>query len=128
MPKLVRRPWKRLDRIVNRLGSHPSPEELHTLRIITKRLRYATEAVAPAVGKPARKFAKDAATIQDALGELNDAVVTGVYLASITDQLDGPAAFAAGQMAELLIHDARAGDRQWRSAHRAMSRRTAWFS
>ncbi len=128
MPRLVRRPWKRLDRTVNRLGSHPSPEELHALRIIAKRLRYAAEAVAPAVGKPARKFARDAATIQDALGELNDAVVAGVYLTSIADRLDGPAAFAGGQMAELLIHDARARDRQWRSAHRAMSRRTGWFS
>jgi CHAD domain-containing protein len=57
MPKLVRKRWKRLDRAIKRLGRHPTAAELHEVRILSKRLRYATEAVAPASGKQASKFA-----------------------------------------------------------------------
>jgi CHAD domain-containing protein len=128
MPKLVRKHWKRLDRAIDGLGPDPEPAELHAVRILAKRLRYATEAVAPAAGKPARKFAKDAARIQDALGELNDAAVAGASLTAIAERLDGPAAFAAGQMAQLLVVEAQTNDRLWRSAHKSMTRRTAWFT
>ena len=128
MPKLVRKRWKRLDRAIRGLGRHPTAAELHEVRILSKRLRYATEAVAPASGKQASKFAKDAATIQDALGELNDADVIGRWLAATADQLDGPAAFTAGQMAQQLAIDADTQERQWRSAYRALKRRTTWFS
>lgn len=128
MPKLVRKRWKRLDRAVGRLGRRPTAAELHEVRILAKRLRYATEAVTPAVGKQARKFAKDAARIQDALGELNDAAVVGAWLAATAERLDGPAAFAAGQMTQQLVVEAHTHQRQWRAAHRALKRRTAWFS
>ena len=128
MPRLVRKRWKRLDGAIDALGRRPTAAELHEVRILAKRLRYATEAVAPAAGKQARKFAHDAATIQDSLGELNDATVIGAWLEATAVGLDGPAAFAAGQMIQQLVIDARTNDRQWRSAHRAMKRRTAWFS
>jgi CHAD domain-containing protein len=128
MPQLVRKRWKRLDRAIDGFGRHPTPAELHEVRILAKRLRYATEAVAPAAGKQAWKFAAGAARIQDALGEINDATVVGAWLRSIADRLDGPAAFAAGQMTQELVIEAGTHDRRWRSAHRALKRRTAWFS
>jgi CHAD domain-containing protein len=128
MPKLVRKRWRRLDRAIGRLDRHPAPAELHAVRILAKRVRYATEAVAPAVGKQARRFAKDAARIQDALGELNDAAVAGAWLTEVGERLDGPAAFAAGQMAQQLVVDARTHDKRWRTAHRSMTKHTAWFS
>ena len=128
MPKLVRKRWKRLDRAIEWLGRPPTATELHAVRILAQRLRYATEAVAPAAGKQAKKFAKDAARIQDALGELNDAAVTGVWLTAVAERLDGPAAFAAGQMTQQLAVDARSHDKQWRAAHKSMTQRTAWFS
>jgi len=128
MPKLVRKRWKRLDRAIGRLGRNPAPADLHAVRILAKRVRYATEAVAPAVGKKARRFAKDAATIQDALGELNDAAVVGAWLTEVAERLDGPAAFAAGQIAQQLVVEARAYDKRWRTAHHSMTKRTAWFS
>ena len=128
MPKLVRKHWKKLDRAIDGLGPHPMPAELHAVRILAKRLRYATEAVAPAAGKPARKFARDAARIQTALGELNDSAVAGASLAAIAERLDGPAAFAAGQMTELLVSEAQTNDRLWRSAHKSMKRRAGWFT
>jgi CHAD domain-containing protein len=128
MPKLVRKRWKRLDRAIDGLGRHPTPAELHAVRILAKRLRYATEAVAPAAGKQARKFAKDAARIQDALGELNDAAVTGAWLTALAERLDGPAAFAAGQMTQQLVVEARTYHNQWRASYKSMTQRTAWFS
>jgi CHAD domain-containing protein len=128
MPKLVRKRWKRLDRAIDGLGRHPQPSELHAVRILAKRLRYATEAVAPAAGKQARKFAKDAARIQDALGEMNDAAVTRSWLTACAERLDGPAAFAAGQMTQQIVFEARTQDKRWRSAHTSMTQRTAWFS
>jgi CHAD domain-containing protein len=128
MPKLVRKRWRRLDRAIDGLGRHPQPGDLHAIRILAKRLRYATEAVAPAAGKQARKFAKDTAKIQDALGELNDAAVTGAWLTAVAERLDGPAAFAAGQMSQQITVGASTHDTLWRSAHTLMKERTAWFS
>jgi len=128
MPKLVRKRWKRLDRAIEGLGRHPQPSDLHAVRILAKRLRYATEAVAPAVGKQATRFAEDAARIQDALGELNDAAVTGAWLIAVAEQLDAPAAFSAGQMAQQLVVEARTHDKRWRAARTSMAQRTAWFS
>ena len=128
MPKLVRKRWKRLDRAIGRLGRHPRPAELHAVRILAKRVRYAAEAVAPAAGKQARKFAEDAARIQDALGELNDAAVARAWLIECAERLDGPAAFAAGQIAQQLVVEARTHDKRWLAAHESMTKRTAWFS
>jgi CHAD domain-containing protein len=128
MPKLVRKRWKRLDRAIDGLGRHPEPSELHAVRILAKRLRYATEAVAPATRKQARKFAKDAASIQDALGEMNDAAVSRSWLTACAERLDGPAAFAAGQMTQQIAVEARTQDKHWRAAHTSMKKRTAWFS
>jgi CHAD domain-containing protein len=128
LPKLVRKRWRRLDGAIEGLGRHPTPTELHAVRILAKRLRYATEAVAPAAGKQARKFAKDAARIQDALGELNDAAVAGAWMTAIAERLDGPTAFAAGQITQQLVVEARTHDKRWRSAHKSMTQRTTWFS
>ncbi|MFW2335342.1 CHAD domain-containing protein [Ilumatobacter sp.] len=128
MPKLVRKRWKRLDRAIDALGRRPAPEDLHAVRILAKRVRYAADAVTPAAGKQARRFAADAATIQDALGELNDAAVTGSWLTGCAERLDGSAAFAAGRMCELVAAEARVHNRRWRVAHESMTKRTAWFS
>ena len=54
IPKLVRRPWHRLAKRAKALGDEPSNEQLHEVRIRTKRVRYAAEAAAPIVGRPAR--------------------------------------------------------------------------
>lgn len=128
MPKLVRKRWRRLDRAIRKLGRHPQPSELHAVRILAKRLRYSTEAVAPATRKQAKKFAKGAARIQDALGELNDAAVTRSWLTASAERLDGPAAFAAGQMTQQIAAEASTQDKHWRAAHTSMTKRTAWFS
>ena len=128
MPELVRKRWKRLDRAIGRLEQPPDPAELHAVRILAKRVRYASEAVAPATGKRAKRFARDAARIQDALGELNDAEVAASWLEEATNRLDGRAAYTAGRMAQLLVVEARTHDQVWRRSHRSMTKNTEWFS
>ncbi|HEX4745299.1 MAG TPA: CYTH and CHAD domain-containing protein [Gaiellaceae bacterium] len=80
IPALVRRPWHKLEKRVQALDGNPSDEQLHEIRIRTKRVRYAAEAAAAVVGKPARTFARAAAGLQDVLGDLNDAVVAAAWL------------------------------------------------
>lgn len=75
LPGLVQRPWRSLAKRVRALDGDPTDQELHDVRIHTKRVRYAAEAVAPLVGRQARSFATAAAELQDVLGDLNDAVV-----------------------------------------------------
>ena len=75
VPALVRRPWHKLAKRAEKLDESPSDDDLHQIRIRTKRVRYAAEAAAPVVGKQARAFARAAADLQDVLGDLNDAVV-----------------------------------------------------
>jgi CHAD domain-containing protein len=80
IPGLVRGPWQSLERAARRLGRKPSDEELHDLRIRTKRVRYAADAAAPLAGDEAKALAKAAAALQSVLGDLNDAVVARAWL------------------------------------------------
>jgi CHAD domain-containing protein len=80
VPELVLRPWHKLAKRVKKLDDSPSDEKLHQVRIRTKRVRYAAEAAAAIVGKPAKQFANAAEELQDVLGELNDAVVAERWL------------------------------------------------
>jgi CHAD domain-containing protein len=77
---LVRRPWRDLAKAVAALGADPPDTALHQVRILAKRSRYAAEAVAPVVGKPAARFAAAVADLQTVLGEHQDAVVAQTWL------------------------------------------------
>ncbi len=79
----------------------PPDAELHAVRIRAKRVRYAAEAVAPAVGKGAKRFASAVAGVQEVLGDHQDAVVAGrVAARPRADRRGrGGAAFVAGQLA-----------------------------
>ena len=122
VPGLVRRPWHKLDKRVGSLGDSPSDEELHAVRIRTKRVRYAAEAAEPLVGKPARAFAKAAERLQDVLGELNDAVVAEHWLAKWAqrgrslDELRGAEALAERERAAARLHR-----EDWASAWKELS-------
>ncbi len=117
VPELVRRPWHSLEKRVKALGESPTDEQLHQIRIRTKRVRYAADAATPIVGKPGRAFARAAAGLQEVLGDLQDAVVAARWLDDWREQGREPGEFraaetlAAAERAEAA--DPRAG---WRSA------------
>jgi CHAD domain-containing protein len=129
LPPLVRKRWRDLDRAARDLGPKPEVAALHEVRILAKRARYAAEAVAPAFAPDARRFAKAMAGIQDLLGELNDAAVAVTWLGGAADRLDHEAAFAAGQLAQILSTEAHAPE-LWEETYRKASRKRlrSWFS
>ena len=117
IPKLVRRPWHRLAKRAKALGNEPSNEQLHEVRIRTKRVRYAAEAAAPIVGKPARAFANAASSLQDVLGDLNDSVVAARWLDDWAARADdAEAARGAAALAALERSAALEQRRLWRAA------------
>jgi CHAD domain-containing protein len=122
LPGLVRRPWRSLAERVKTLGEHPADEDLHDVRIRTKRVRYAAEAVVPLVGRQARAFAVAAGRLQDVLGDLNDATVAEGWLREwARGSRSMPGVFAAGELAGL---ERAAGGRyrsRWERAWKELS-------
>jgi len=128
VPKLVRRPWRRLDRTVKELSSSPTDSELHEVRKRAKQARYAAEAVAAIIGRPARDFAKAMARLQDVLGAHQDAVVARAWLRDAARKSDNhELVFLAGELAGLGANDRQARREawpaEWRRARRKKLRR-----
>ncbi len=122
VPELVRQPWRSLERAVVGLGRRPSDEELHEVRIKAKRCRYAAEAAVPVLGKRAAGFADAAADLQDALGDLNDAVVAEAWLRDwAAGRRASAAVFAAGELAGLERAAAAASRAGWRTSWKALA-------
>jgi len=122
LPALVQRPWRSLAKTVRGLDDEPTDEELHGVRIRTKRVRYAAEAAAPLFGKQARAFAAAAAGLQEVLGDLNDAVVAEAWLRDwvrTSRSLQG--AFAAGEIAALERAAGRRSRAGWKKAWKVLA-------
>ncbi|NEA06334.1 CHAD domain-containing protein, partial [Streptomyces sp. SID10116] len=88
-------------RIEHALGLPPGQERdvaLHDARKAAKRARYAGEAATPALGKPAKKFAKRMKSVQKVLGDHQDSVVAREALRALAIQahLAGESAFTWG--------------------------------
>jgi CHAD domain-containing protein len=127
--RVVRGRWKKLKRAVDELGTTPSDEALHGVRIRAKRCRYAAEACVPVFGEPASRFAREMARVQDVLGEHHDGVVAGAWLAKTAQECSPGQAFALGRLAEIehaAANRSRADfGRVWRRARRKRLR--AWM-
>jgi CHAD domain-containing protein len=81
--QLLARRWRKLAAKGEDIAEHGA-EALHELRLEAKRLRYAAELFAPLwPGKPARRFQKRLAALQEALGLANDASVARGLVASL---------------------------------------------
>jgi CHAD domain-containing protein len=100
LQSLAKGEFKRLAKLVERLGKRPDEDAIHRLRIALKRARYAAELAAPK-GSARKRFLADARVLQDLLGEHQDAVVAEQRLrVASVDDLRTAAAFAAGRLAE----------------------------
>lgn len=108
--KMARKPWKKVKEMVAGLPDQPSPEQLHRLRILVKRARYAAEAVSPVGGEEAEEFAVQLSELQDVLGEHQDAVVAGDWLRG----REGAQSLAAGELIGLEVARATAAGEGWR--------------
>jgi CHAD domain-containing protein len=107
---LLRKPWRRLRDAVDALDDDSPDAALHEVRKLAKWNRYAAEAVAPALGKPAALFARRATKLQDVLGEHQDAVVAAQWLRDHAVGLDDAPAGQSFVAGELTAIERRAGD------------------
>ena len=125
LPSLVGARWRALRRQVRRAGHHPSPTELHQIRIKSKQLRYAAEAAIPVIGKPAQRTAFAAEDVQTVLGERQDAVAAEAWLRKewVDEALSGSLAvaspsvcFEVGRLVAEARHRQEAAGEQWTDA------------
>ena len=121
LPRLVRRPWRKLRREARRIGRNPTDLQLHRLRIRAKQLRYAAETAEPAVGTSARRTAKAAADLQTLLGLHHDAVVAEQRFRQLADHGSPLMAFAAGQLASEQRRVERQVRRHWLAAEKKVT-------
>jgi CHAD domain-containing protein len=130
LPGVVAPTWKHLQRTVERLGPEPEADELHQVRIRAKRCRYAAEAVAPALGKQASRFASAVADLQTVLGDHQDAVVAEGWLREAGLEADASQALVAGELVALQVLDAARRRAEWPAAwERASKKRLRrWLS
>jgi CHAD domain-containing protein len=73
IPRLLQRSWRELREATRTAHRDPTIENLHTVRIRAKRMRYACEAATPVLGSDAKRAAKAAESLQERLGEWHDA-------------------------------------------------------
>ena len=106
LPPAVRRARRRLRRRMRRArATSAGPDRdaaLHEARKAAKHARYSAEAVSPAFGKPARRFAKRVKTVQSVLGDHHDSVVARAAIRELGVQahLAGENAFTFGVLYE----------------------------
>ncbi|GGY31076.1 CYTH and CHAD domain-containing protein [Streptomyces omiyaensis] len=118
LPKAVVRDHRRLaGRIAPALALDPGPERdvaLHEARKAAKRARYAAEAAAPALGKPAKRFAKRVKAVQSLLGDHQDTVVARLALRDLATQAEavGEPSFTWGVLHARQEEAAAEGERE----------------
>jgi CHAD domain-containing protein len=116
LPALVNGPWSHLRKAVEALEPDPVDEALHDIRIRAKRCRYAAEAVVPVAGRPARRFARRIAGLQEVLGDHHDAIVAEGWLRDAAAGATRTEAFAAGELAGLVRVDEQTARAAWPDA------------
>lgn len=91
------RQFRKLRKAVRKLKHSPSNDDLHCVRIRTKRARYAAELAQVCDSKPIARFIKRAKQFQDLLGTHQDAVLAERYVRELLKYHTGQqAAFTAG--------------------------------
>jgi CHAD domain-containing protein len=112
LERIARKEFRRLGKAARRLPTNPDQNATHRLRILLKRARYTAELYGPKE-KGSRRFLAAARSLQDLLGEHQDAIVAKERLRATT-VVDSrtAAAFVAGRIAER--QDARMADVQER--------------
>jgi CHAD domain-containing protein len=108
---------KRFRKHVKQLPDQPIDPDLHEARKRAKQARYAHELLAPIIGKRAATIAKRFEAVQELLGDHQDAVVAGQWLADAArDRRDLGIAFAAGEVAGLYLTDKQRARAEWPKA------------
>lgn len=129
LPALAGRMWRKLRKWADGLTPDSPEPDFHRARILAKRTRYAAETVAEflpsKLSKRLRLFAEDAESLQNVLGEHQDATYARGVLQEFAPQFatDGALSFELGRLAERYDGLARQRRREffklWRKLGRA---------
>jgi CHAD domain-containing protein len=133
LPAAVRRAYQQAKRRVRTARHTPDgparDAALHQVRKSARRARYAAEAATPAIGKKARRFARQMKQVQSVLGDHHDAVLArqAARDLGIGAHLAGENAFTYGLLHERELHRAERlrtrARKVWRHAARPKYRR-----
>jgi triphosphatase len=110
-PDLISARYRKWSRAAGRLKESSSTESFHDLRKKGKRLRYALEFVSEVYGKKTEGLIKPLKTLQDDLGDHQDAIVAAATLRELGTTTEGPrvsrgAAFTMGVYSERYLREA----------------------
>ncbi len=129
---LLERSWRRVEPLGASLAPADPVERFHALRIRVKRLRYAAEAIGPALGVGGRacaRLASRAADLQDRLGEMHDDAVTIDEVRAVLDaKPDVAFAHAAGRLEERAASAIDRARAEYPGLWRRLARRHARFA
>jgi CHAD domain-containing protein len=133
LPAAVQRAYRQADKRMRRATHTPvGPAQdaaLHQARKSARRTRYAAEAARPAVGRPARRFARQMKKVQSVLGDHQDTVLARPQARDlgIGAHLAGENAFTYGLLYQNQTHQAERlraqARRTWKRAARPSYRR-----
>lgn len=130
LPPLMAEAHRKLRKGVRRAVRSGEDEAFHDVRKVAKEVRYAAEALTPAFGGKAKKYAKAVEGVQEVLGDHQDSVVTRELILDLARRGSGPALFTYGRLhaaEEARGHWTRDGfDEAWRVASRPSLR--SWMS
>ncbi|HEX3780494.1 MAG TPA: CHAD domain-containing protein [Pseudonocardiaceae bacterium] len=128
---LLDRPLRKLRREVASIGAQPTDDQLHTLRIRGKRLRYSAELAFDRCGrslrKPLRRLIGAAKDLQEILGDHHDTVTAEHWLreagAARPATLSGPALIVLGRLVERELNQRADHAAKWPLAWRELDSR-----
>jgi len=107
---------RKLKRAVKALPADPADAQLHRVRIVAKRCRYAAEALALSGGRRAVELADACRSLQDVLGEHQDSVVMRRWLRELAPRVSPLEALSAGEIIGLEQTAAATARDRWPSA------------
>jgi CHAD domain-containing protein len=128
VPDLIRGRYRKLRKCARRLSSESTMSEYHELRVRTKKLRYALEAVAATYAPPADEMLTALLELQSRLGTQHDSDVIGEYLTQLAAHppaaIGSRAIFLMGRLTEIHARKAaRLGERIEKSWRKLPGRR-----
>jgi triphosphatase len=111
-PALISRRYRKWRKAVGRLEASSSPEAFHDARKKGKRLRYTLEFVSEVYGEPVQELVVPLKTLQDDLGDHQDAVVAARFLRELGTNTGGArvprgVAFTMGVYSERCSREAK---------------------
>ena len=111
-----------LRQAVKALPKRPTDDELHNVRIHTKRARYAAELASPELGKRGAKLVERAKEVQDVIGEHQDAFVAEERLRAMALRGGGKTGLTAGRLIERQHQRKRAARKAFPDAWRRLDK------